>query len=60
MQDLLAEHHGETIRLAMLKTHYRQPINWTADGLKQAKAELDGFYRTLQADGGEDAGPVGG
>jgi cysteinyl-tRNA synthetase len=57
VQDLLAEHHGETIRLAMLKTHYRQPINWTADGLKQAKAELDGFYRTLQADGGEDAGP---
>ena len=57
VQDLLQEHHGETIRLAMLKTHYRQPINWTAEGLKQAKAELDGFYRTLQAGGGEDAVP---
>ena len=48
VQDLLGEHHGETIRLAMLKTHYRQPINWTAEGLKQAKAELDGFYGALR------------
>ena len=50
VQDLLRQHHGETIRLAMLKTHYRQPINWTADGLKQAKAELDRFYRAMPSE----------
>ena len=55
--DLLQDHHGETIRLAMLKTHYRQPINWTAEGLKQAKAELDGFYRSLQSGDGTEAEP---
>jgi len=33
---------GATLRLAMLKTHYRQPIDWTADALNEAeKAILD-------------------
>ena len=29
--------HGRTIRLAMLGTHYRQPIDWTVDRLVQAR-----------------------
>lgn len=48
VHDLVKEHHGETIRLAMLSTHYRQPINWTADGLASAKNALDGFYTALR------------
>ncbi len=55
VHDLLKEHHGETIRLAMLMTHYRQPINWTADGLAQAKSQLDGWYGALRAAGEGDA-----
>ena len=51
VRDLLKEHHGETIRLAMLMTHYRQPINWTADGLAQAKSQLDGWYGALRTAG---------
>ena len=31
---------GAAIRLAMLETHYRQPIDWTLDGLTRAKAEI--------------------
>ncbi|PZU87985.1 MAG: cysteine--tRNA ligase [Shinella sp.] len=31
---------GRTMRYLMLKTHYRQPINWTRDGLQQAALEL--------------------
>jgi cysteinyl-tRNA synthetase len=31
---------GAAIRLAMLETHYRQPIDWTLDGLTRAKAEV--------------------
>jgi cysteinyl-tRNA synthetase len=27
---------GEVLRLAMLKTHYRQPIDWTVQGLQEA------------------------
>jgi cysteinyl-tRNA synthetase len=47
VNELLKQHHGETIRLAMLMTHYRQPINWTADNLAQAKDSLDRWYRVL-------------
>ncbi len=29
VRDLLAEHGGETVRLALLTAHYRQPLDWT-------------------------------
>jgi cysteinyl-tRNA synthetase len=32
--------HGRIIRLAMLGTHYRQPIDWTAERLQQARGTL--------------------
>ena len=44
VRDLLKENSGETIRLCMLTTHYRQPINWTTKSMKQAKKTLDGWY----------------
>ena len=28
---------GDGLRLAMLMTHYRQPLDWTVDGLVEAK-----------------------
>ncbi len=31
---------GEVLRLAMLKTHYRQPIDWTMAALIEAQVEL--------------------
>ncbi|EMD82722.1 cysteine--tRNA ligase [Pacificimonas flava] len=43
-----AGHRGETIRLAMLMAHYRQPLEWTNDLLAQAKATLDRWYRVLE------------
>ncbi len=49
VHDLLGEFPGEAIRLALLKTHYRQPLDFTKDGLAEAKGELDRFYRALQA-----------
>jgi cysteinyl-tRNA synthetase len=48
IRDALKQHHGETIRLAMLKTHYRQPLDWTAAGVQQAKDELDRLYGALR------------
>lgn len=32
--------HGYVLRLAMLMTHYRQPIDWTADRLGEARNTL--------------------
>ncbi|MEZ5842264.1 MAG: cysteine--tRNA ligase [Hyphomicrobiaceae bacterium] len=35
--------HGRVLRLAMLATHYRQPIDWTVERLNQAKGTLEEF-----------------
>jgi cysteinyl-tRNA synthetase len=44
--DLLAKgHRGETLRLALLSAHYRQPLPWTDALVAQAKSTLDGLYR---------------
>jgi cysteinyl-tRNA synthetase len=46
--ELLAHgHKGETLRLALLSAHYRQPLPWTDALLAQAKATLDRWYRIL-------------
>jgi len=38
-------HRGETLRLALLSAHYRQPLSWTEDVVGQAKTNLDRLYR---------------
>ncbi len=35
---------GETLRLAMLRTHYRQPIDWTLKELHRAQEDLSDWY----------------
>jgi cysteinyl-tRNA synthetase len=35
---------GEVLRLAMLRTHYRQPIDWTVNALEEAEAALNRWY----------------
>jgi cysteinyl-tRNA synthetase len=40
-------HKGETLRLALLSAHYRQPLAWTDDLIAQTKAVLDRWYRVL-------------
>jgi cysteinyl-tRNA synthetase len=41
-------HKGETLRLALLSAHYRQPLPWTDGLVQQSKARLDRWYRALQ------------
>ncbi len=38
---------GEALRLAMLRTHYRQPIDWTVKALEEAEATLDRWYEAI-------------
>ena len=45
IHDLLKDWPGEVLRLNMLRTHYRQPIDWTAKGLKESEKTLDRWYR---------------
>ena len=37
LEDLLNVYDGNQIRLALLSTHYRQPIPWNKTLLEQAK-----------------------
>ena len=43
-------HKGETLRLALLMAHYRQPLDWNDRLIAQAKAMLDRWYRVLEVD----------
>ena len=48
VEDLLAAgHQGETLRLALLSAHYRQPLAWTDELIAQSRAVLDRWYRLL-------------
>jgi cysteinyl-tRNA synthetase len=37
IRELLADWPGEVLRLNMLKTHYRSPIDWTLKGLEESQ-----------------------
>ena len=55
IHSLLDEHPGESVRLALLAAQYRQPMDWTRDGLSQAQKSLDRWYRAA-ADADPGAG----
>jgi cysteinyl-tRNA synthetase len=48
VRDVLAKAPGEAIRLLLLKTQYRALLDFSDQGLTEAKRELDRFYRALQ------------
>jgi len=53
-------HKGETLRLALLSSHYRQPLPWTEALVTRIKTTLDGWYRILSLFWDEyQAAPVG-
>jgi cysteinyl-tRNA synthetase len=54
VNDVLEKWPGEVARLAMLMTHYRQPINWTEANLSAAQKTLDGWYGVLPEDEGSE------
>jgi cysteinyl-tRNA synthetase len=47
VRDLLKNFPGEAIRLALLSTHYRQPLDFNEKTLPSAKQTLDRFYNML-------------
>ena len=48
INDLINEHKGETLRLVLLSTQYRQPLNWSPKTIQQAQKTLDRLYRILK------------
>lgn len=49
INELLKDWPGEVLRFNMLRTHYRQPIDWTVKGLEESRRILDGFYNSTTA-----------
>ncbi len=47
LRDVLAQAPGEAVRFALLSGHYRSPLDWSPENLRQAKSALDGLYNAL-------------
>jgi cysteinyl-tRNA synthetase len=48
VHDLVKQHPGEAIRLALLNGHYRQPLDWNDETVPNARKQLDRLYGALQ------------
>ncbi len=46
-RDLVSKYPGEALRWALLASHYRQPLAWTAVTPEHAKSALDRLYGAL-------------
>ena len=55
VRDLLERYDGETLRLALLTAHYRQPLEWSDALLDDALQRLERLYGTLRDAGLEGA-----
>ncbi|MBD2750242.1 cysteine--tRNA ligase [Microvirga sp. BT688] len=44
INELVQDWPGEVLRFNMLRTHYRQPIDWTTKGLEESEKILDRWY----------------
>ncbi|MDY6768777.1 MAG: cysteine--tRNA ligase [Candidatus Nanohaloarchaea archaeon] len=48
VRELLDDYDGDAIRLYLLSSHYRSPMDFSIDGLEQAAKELSRVRRTVQ------------
>jgi cysteinyl-tRNA synthetase len=44
IRELLKDWPGEVLRLNMLRSHYRQPMDWTVAGVKESWSVLERWY----------------
>ena len=49
INQLLQDWPGEVLRFNMLRTHYRQPIDWTVKSLEESWRILNGFFNNAGA-----------
>src|SRR5581483_11594775 len=47
IHELLADWPGEVLRVNMLRTQYRQPIDWTLKGVEESRKLLDRWYDAI-------------
>ncbi|MBX6423071.1 cysteine--tRNA ligase [Thermosulfurimonas sp. F29] len=47
VKDMLSRYHPEVIRLFLLTKHYRSPLDYTEEGMREAEKALYGLYGSL-------------
>lgn len=47
IREILDKYHAEVVRYFLISSHYRSPINYSEDSLKEAKTGLERFYQCL-------------
>jgi len=55
IKEILDKYDGEVVRLALLSTHYRKPINFGESLLEQSKNILNKLYKSLDNDEYKDS-----
>jgi len=58
IREVLEKYHPEVVRYLLVSSHYRSPINYSEDSLREAKSALERFYNGLK--GLPEAQPAGG
>ena len=48
IREVLNDWPGEVVRLNMLKTHYRSPIDWTVKGLEESKQIISSWAEAIE------------
>ncbi len=48
IREVLEKYHPEVVRYLLVSSHYRSPINYAEDSLKEAKGALERFYNALK------------
>ena len=49
IQDMLLGYHPEVLRLFVLQSHYRSPVDFSDESLRDARTGIDRFYATLKS-----------
>ncbi|MEM8593333.1 MAG: cysteine--tRNA ligase [Pseudomonadota bacterium] len=49
IRDILDQYHPEVVRYFLIASHYRSPINYTAESLQEAKKALTRMYTSIRA-----------
>lgn len=57
IREVLAKYPAEVVRYLLVSSHYRSPINYSEDNLKEARGALERFYLALK--GLPEAQPAG-
>lgn len=48
IRDVLKDYTADALRLFLLSSHYRSPIDYTRDSLKDAESAMERYYKTVQ------------